>query len=836
MQLNIRLSPEVNKMLLFSGEEALRLYNDKITPTHLMLGILKLGDNAATDILRKLNADLASLKAELERKARNEVAARLMQLDELSPNMAAGRVIKQSVAESRQRGCATVNVEHVLLAMLREHGCDVAIALGEQNIYYNDVAALVRTNSNVTNGFGLTEREDDSDDDEPSDMRESGVRIAKERNKETKTPVLDNFGTDLTKAASDGLLDPVVGRKKEIERVAQILVRRKKNNPILIGEPGVGKSAIVEGLALRIVQHKIARILWNKRVIVLDMGSVVAGTKYRGQFEERMRAIEEELRKNPDVIIFIDEIHTLIGAGSSPGSMDAANLLKPALARGEIQCIGATTLSEYRKSIEKDGALERRFQKVLVSPTSPEETLDILRNLKPRYEEHHNVHYTDEALKACVRLTERYVSDRSFPDKAIDAMDEAGSSAHLMDIPVSPALEHMESEVKRLTELKNEAIKTQRYEEAADYRDQLKTAERALDYQKRVWENQLKENPQTVDAAQVATVVSRMTGIPVQRLGEEEHQRLRQMGDRLKRKVIGQDAAIDSLVRAIQRNRVGLKDPNRPIGAFMLIGPTGVGKTYLAEMLAEEMFGTRDALIRIDMSEYMEKHTVSRMIGSPPGYVGYDEGGQLTEKVRRNPYSIILFDEIEKAHHDVFNLLLQVMDEGRLTDGNGATIDFRNTIIMMTSNSGTRQLKDFGNGVGFAAARADAATDRQLARSIVEKSLRKQFAPEFLNRLTDIIYFDQLSPESILKIVDIELAPLRRRVMDMGYELEVSDAAKALLSRKGYDVQYGARPLKRAIQTLLEDPLCQLLLDGVEEGSALLAEANEEEIVISKKR
>ncbi len=687
------------------------------------------------------------------------------------------------------------------------------------------------TNYNITNGFGFIQRDDD--DEDMLGHVGAGTKIAPNKSDESKTPALDTFGTDLTKAAADGLLDPVVGRQDETERVAQILVRRKKNNPILIGEPGVGKSAIVEGIALRIVQRRIARVLWNKRVLVLDMGSVVAGTKYRGQFEERMRAIVSELRQNPDIIIFIDEIHTIIGAGSAPGSMDAANLLKPALARGEVQCIGATTLAEYRKSIEKDGALERRFQKVLVNATTIGETLNILHNLKGRYEEHHNVHYTDQALQACVRLTERYVSDRSFPDKAIDVMDEAGASMRIMDLPVSPELENMEKEVKRLTAQKDEAIKTQQYELAADYRDQLRTAQKALDYQRRAWENQLKENPQTVDEAQVAQIVSRMTGIPLQRIGEEEHQRLRLMADRLKAKVVGQDEAVGAIVRSIQRSRMGLKDPHHPIGAFMLVGPTGVGKTYLTEMLAEEMFGSKDALIRLDMSEYMEKHTVSRMIGSPPGYVGYDEGGQLTEQVRRRPYSIVLFDEIEKAHRDVFNLLLQVMDEGRLTDGNGATIDFRNTIIVMTSNSGTRQLKDFGKGVGFAS-RTDASQDKAMARSIVEKSLQKQFAPEFLNRLSDIIYFDQLSQESIVRIVDTELMPLIRRLEELGYSLTVSNDAKAVLARKGYDAQYGARPLKRAIQTMVEDPLCQLLLDGVQPGTAFIAEANGEEIRINQ--
>ncbi len=697
----------------------------------------------------------------------------------------------------------------------------------------NDIVAdATHRDADIVNGFNFSQSNDDEEDDAFLENNGTGTKTSTGNRNTSDTPALDSFGIDLTQAAAEGLLDPVVGRQNETERIAQILVRRKKNNPILIGEPGVGKSAIVEGLALRIVQHKIARILWDKRVMTLDMGSVVAGTKYRGQFEERMQAIVNELSKHPEIIIFIDEIHTIIGAGSAPGSMDAANLLKPALARGEVQCIGATTLNEYRKSIEKDGALERRFQKVLVSATTPEETIGILHNLKDRYEDHHNVTYTDEALEACVRLTERYVSDRCFPDKAIDAMDEAGASKHIVDLPVSPELERMEREVKRLTDLKNEAIKTQNYELAADYRDQLKTAQKALDYQKKEWESQLKSNPQTVDASQVASVVSRMTGIPMQRIGEEENQRLRLLGDRLKAKVIGQDDAINSLVRSIQRSRMGLKDPNRPIGAFILVGPTGVGKTYLTKMLAEEMFGTADAIIRLDMSEYMEKHTVSRMIGSPPGYVGYDEGGQLTEKVRRQPYSVILFDEIEKAHRDVFNLLLQVMDEGRLTDGNGTTIDFRNSIIIMTSNSGTRQLKEFGKGVGFASG-TDVTHDRNTSRSIVEKSLQKQFAPEFLNRLSDIIYFNQLSQDSIVKIVDIELTPLLKRIKEMGYSLAVTDKAKALLAQKGYDAQYGARPLGRAIQTMIEDPLCQLLLDGAQEGTAFIADTDGKEMTVN---
>ena len=831
--LNIRFSPEVNNILNISRKEAIRLYNDKITPVHLLLGILKQGSGHALEILHQLNADVNGLMAELEQQARQNVATSPFTAEELVLDNEASRIMKLSVLESRVTKNDAINVEHLLLAILKDESNDAARLLERQNITYQLVAETLMPHTDIKDGYGFTDEEEEDEEVTGHSAANNQQQATASKQRGTSTPALDSFGTDLTKAAAEGLLDPVVGREREIERVAQILSRRKKNNPILIGEPGVGKSAIVEGLALRIVSRKIARILWDKRVVVLDMGSVVAGTKYRGQFEERMRAIIVELQKNPDIIVFVDEIHTLIGAGSAPGTMDAANMLKPALSRGEIQCIGATTLDEYRKSIEKDGALERRFQKVIVAPTTTEETLAILRNLKSRYEDHHNVTYTDEALQACVRLTERFVTDRNFPDKAIDAMDEAGSRIHIMDVPISPEVERLEQEAEKLSLQKIEAVKAQNFELAADYRDQLKTIETALQQQKQIWEAQLKDNRQTVDAEQVADVVAMMTGIPVQRVGEEEHLRLRQMGDILKQKVIGQDDAIDSLVHAIQRSRVGLKDPKRPIGAFMLVGPTGVGKTHLTKMLAEEMFGSADALIRIDMSEYMEKHTVSRMVGAPPGYVGYEEGGQLTEQVRRKPYSIVLLDEIEKAHRDVFNLLLQVMDEGRLTDGNGTTIDFKNTVIIMTSNSGTRQLKEFGQGVGFAA-HSDVSQDKRLARSLVEKSLQKQFAPEFLNRLDDIIYFDQLSLESIKKIVDIELKPLVNRIKEMGYNLQVNDSAKELLAKKGYDVQYGARPLKRALQTLLEDPLCQLLLDNVSEGTTITAEANEDKIELKQ--
>ena len=660
---------------------------------------------------------------------------------------------------------------------------------------------------------------DEEDDDEMEDKR-LNPRSGRDEGKQStqtatpksanETPVLDTFGTDMTKAAEEGRLDPVVGREREIERLAQILSRRKKNNPILIGDPGVGKSAIVEGLASRIVQKKVSRILFDKRVIALDMTAVVAGTKYRGQFEERIRSILNELKKNPNVILFIDEIHTIVGAGSAAGSMDAANMLKPALARGEIQCIGATTLDEYRKNIEKDGALERRFQKIMVEPTTAEETLQILNNIKDRYEDHHNVTYTEAALEACVKLTDRYITDRKFPDKAIDALDEAGSRVHLTNINVPKEIEEQEKLIEEAKEKKNKAVKSQNFELAASFRDQEKDLIEALESMKIEWEKSIKDNRQVVDEEEIAFVVSMMSGVPVQRMAQAEGMKLSTMKDTLQSKVIAQNPAIEKLVKAIMRSRVGLKDPNKPIGTFMFLGPTGVGKTHLAKELAKYMFGSTDALIRIDMSEYMEKFTVSRLIGAPPGYVGYEEGGQLTERVRRKPYSIILLDEIEKAHPDVFNLLLQVMDEGRLTDSYGRIVDFKNTVIIMTSNIGTRQLKDFGRGVGFATqGRLD---DKEHSRSVITKALNKSFAPEFLNRIDEIITFDQLELEAIKSIIDIELVGLYSRIESIGYKLVLDDAAKNYIAEKGYDVQYGARPLKRAIQTYLEDNICEIIV------------------------
>ena len=775
-------------------------------------------------ILSQLGVDFKRLKSNLElvTKANSDNRDPL-----LSSN--ASRIVKLTLLEARAMKEEQAETEHLLLALLRDPSEITCKELGSFHVDYATIKNALTQKQDPQMGFGFTDEDaDDEYDEEDDDLhnigRASRTAASAHRNgKESGTPALDTFGTDLTRAAREGLLDPVVGRESEIQRVAQILCRRKKNNPILIGLPGVGKSAIVEGLALRIVQRKVARLLYDRRVIVLDLAGVVAGTKYRGQFEERLKAIINELQAHKEIILFIDEIHTIIGAGSAAGTMDAANMLKPALARGEVQCIGATTIDEYKKSIEKDGALERRFQKVLVEPTTIEETITILENIKERYEEHHNVTYTPEALRACVMLTDRYMTDRCLPDKAIDAMDEAGSRSHLVNIPVSEEITRKEELCLHLKELKDQAVQKQNFELAAEYRDQLANEQDRLDQMKKDWEHQLKEVREEIGEQQIAQVVAMMTGIPVQRVGESENQRLRNLGINLKGAVVGQDDAVDKLVHAIQRSRVGLKDPNKPIGTFMFLGPTGVGKTYLAKRLAVEMFGSEDALIRVDMSEYMEKHTVSRMVGAPPGYVGYEEGGQLTDRVRRKPYSIVLLDEIEKAHPDVFNILLQVMDEGRMTDGNGTTVDFRNTVVVMTSNTGTRQLKDFGQGIGFTHGDTQ---NREYARSIIQKTLQKQFSPEFLNRLDDVIFFDQLSKESLHKIVDIEMRPLLRRIEEMGYNIQLTDAARDWLANRGYDVQFGARPLKRLIQTAVEDAFCQLILEGkIAEGQVVQADA-----------
>lgn len=823
-----RFSTQVSQILGFSRDEAIRLQNENVTPVHILLGILRDPRCVASEIVCRFCDNPKQLKAQLESVARQKTAIVTPHPDDMTLDAKASKILKLCVLEAKNLQSDTVESEHMLLAILRENDNEASQILAQNQLTYDDVMTAVRPQTDVKDGFGFS----DADEEDEDDVRpQSKTATSAPR---TATPALDNFGTDLTKIAKAGKLDPVVGREKEIERMAQVLCRRKKNNPVLIGEPGVGKSAIVEGLALRIVNHQISRSLWNKRVISLDLGGVVAGTKYRGQFEERIRSIIVELQKNPDIIVFIDEIHTLVGAGSAPGSMDAANMLKPALARGEIQCVGATTLDEYRKSIEKDGALERRFQKILVDATTPEETIQILTNLKEHYEEHHQVTYTPEAIKACVTYTERYITDRSFPDKALDALDEAGAREHIKDVPVSEEILDQEHLIVRLTEKKDKAASQQNFELAADYRDQLKQAEAELAVMQQKFAEEQNKHRRTVDVQQIAEVVSIMTGIPVQRIGEEENQRLRNLAPTLSSTVIGQDDAIKQIARAIQRSRVGLKDPKKPIGTFMFVGPTGVGKTYLAKKLAEEMFGSEDALIRIDMSEYMEKHTVSRMVGAPPGYVGYDEGGQLTERVRRKPYSIVLLDEIEKAHQDVFNLLLQVTDEGRLTDGNGTTVDFRNTIIIMTSNCGTRQLKEFGHGVGFATP-TTVQQDKEFARSLVKKALQKQFAPEFLNRLDDIINFDQLDQEAIRKIVDIELRPLKRRISDLGYSLQLTDEAKDFLGQKGYDAQYGARPLKRALQNYLEDPICELMMsdEAPVMGSILNVELDSDKLKIN---
>lgn len=820
--MNNPFSQRISDVIQFGKEEANRLRNNYIGPEHLLLGIIREGEGKAVQILESLYVDLKQVKKEIEDELRLAAEASDNYSEEITFNEKASKILKMSILESRMLKSPTTDTEHMLLAIMRENQNRASQVLEENEVTYQKVMDKLVPKAEPQGGLDFGEEEEDEDEgirrqptgngDSSSFSQESRSATRTQQQKPNNdTPVLDSFGTDMTKAAMEGKLDPIVGREKEIERLAQILSRRKKNNPILIGEPGVGKSAIVEGLALRIIEKKVSRILFDKRVVALDMTAVVAGTKYRGQFEERIRAILNELKKNPNIILFIDEIHNIVGAGSAAGSMDAANMLKPALARGEIQCIGATTLDEYRQNIEKDGALERRFQKVIVEPTTPEETLQILQNIKDKYEEHHNVTYTDEALQACVKLTDRYITDRNFPDKAIDAMDETGSRVHLKNITVPKEIEEQERMIDEARAHKNDAVRLQDFELAASFRDREKSLMSELEEMKQRWEESLKENRETVDKDQIADVVSMISGIPVQRMAQAEGIRLRGMKEQLLSKVIAQDKAVDTLVKAIQRSRVGLKDPNKPIGTFLFLGPTGVGKTHLAKELAKQMFGSADALIRIDMSEYMEKFTVSRLVGAPPGYVGYEEGGQLTEKVRRKPYSIVLLDEIEKAHSDVFNLLLQVMDEGRLTDSYGRTVDFKNTVIIMTSNIGTRQLKEFGKGIGFAAqTRTD---DKEYSRSVITKALNKSFAPEFINRLDEIITFDQLDIEALTKIIEIELKGLYERIESLGYKLEIDDEAKRYVASKGYDVQFGARPLKRSIQNNLEDGLAELILN-----------------------
>lgn len=814
-----QFSPRVSEVLAFSRQEATRLASNVVGPEHLLLGILRGSGGPVNELFERQNTDIEAMRLQLEELAKAHAQHVPMPNNEVALNEMANNILKLAVLEARIQNTQTVDVQHLLLAMLHDRVDNAAKqVLESNNLNYEDTLAYLQKRAMPSqDSLGLS----DDEEDEPMPGNSGAQRNERAQATQTakgngKTPILDSFSTDLTQAAMEDKLDPVVGREQEILRVTEILSRRKKNNPIIIGEPGVGKSAIVEGLAQLIAKRKTSPVLFNKRIVSLDMAGMVAGTKYRGQFEERIRGLLKEIENNPDIIVFIDEMHTIIGAGSTPGSMDAANIMKPALARGTIQCVGATTLDEYRNSIEKDGALERRFQKVIVEPTTADETLQILENIKDRYERHHHVAYTEDALRACVKLTERYVTDRAFPDKAIDALDEVGAKVHLQHVEVPPAIIEKEKELDEAKLKKQNAVVNQNYELAANYRDMQLRLEKELEALNYAWAFGDNDNRQPVTEKEVAEVVSIMTGVPVQRMAETEGVRLKGMANELKQAVVAQDAAIEKMTKAILRNRVGLKEPNHPIGVFMFLGPTGVGKTYLAKKLAQFMFGSDDALIRVDMSEYTESFNVSRLVGAPPGYVGYEEGGQLTERVRRKPYSIVLLDEIEKAHGNVFNLLLQVLDEGRLTDGNGRLVDFRNTVIIMTSNAGTRQLKEFGRGVGFNTGGALGLNmdekDKEYARSIIQKSLSKQFAPEFLNRLDEIITFDQLDLNAINRIVDIELKGLYKRVEDLGYHLEITTEAKTFVASKGYDVQFGARPLKRAIQTYIEDLLAERIL------------------------
>ena len=810
-------SPRVKEVLSHSKDEALRLGHDFIGTEHLLLGILKDGSGKAISILDQLDIDLEHLRRKVEILSPSNTE-NLTSNDKKNLRLTrqAERAIKTTFLEAKLFQSATINTAHLLLCILRNENDPTTRLMQKMKVDYDTVKEQFK--SMITQDEDYLDSPSADSFSESSDLPEEENTSNKsssstKKGVKSKTPVLDNFGRDLTKFAEENKLDPVVGRSKEIERVSQILSRRKKNNPLLIGEPGVGKSAIAEGLALRIVQKKVSRILYNKRVITLDLASLVAGTKYRGQFEERMKAVMNELEKNRDIILFIDEIHTIVGAGGATGSLDASNMFKPALARGEVQCIGATTLDEYRQHIEKDGALERRFQKVIVEPTSIDETIEILQNIRERYEDHHNVRYTDEALSACVSLTNRYISDRFLPDKAIDALDEAGSRVHIINMNVPKQILELEKKLEDVRVLKNEVVKKQRYEEAAKLRDDEKRLEKELEDAQTAWEEESKQHREVVDAEQVADVVSMMSGIPVTKIATAESNKLAELPNVLKKKLIGQDAAVDKVARAIQRNRAGLKDPNKPIGSFIFLGQTGVGKTQLTKVLARELFDSEDALIRIDMSEYMEKFAISRLVGAPPGYVGYEEGGQLTEKVRRKPYAVILLDEIEKAHPDIFNMLLQVLDDGYLTDSLGRKIDFRNTIIIMTSNIGARQIKDFGQGVGFGTA-AKKAQEGDHNRGVIEKALKKAFAPEFLNRIDDVVVFNALEKEDIHKIIDIELKKVIHRIEDLGYKIELSKVAKEFIAEKGFDKQYGARPLKRAIQKYIEDLLAEEIVNN----------------------
>ncbi|MDG4945970.1 ATP-dependent Clp protease ATP-binding subunit [Weeksellaceae bacterium KMM 9713] len=828
--MNDNFSQRVKDVIAYSKEEALRLGHDNIGTEHLVLGILRDGEGKAVKLLKSLNVDLQEVRQKIEvlspPKEKIDTTNKNLQLTKQ-----AERALKTTFLEAKLFHSQSVNTVHLLLCILRNEGDPVTKLINKFDVDYDTLKDEFKFHfqedtTPQSPSMDASYSEDDDDTPRRPGSGSTGKGGAAGAPK-SKTPVLDNFGRDLTQLAHEGKMDPVVGREKEIERVSQILSRRKKNNPLLIGEPGVGKSAIAEGLALRIIQRKVSRVLYNKRVITLDLASLVAGTKYRGQFEERMKAIMNELEKNDDIILFIDELHTIVGAGGATGSLDASNMFKPALARGEIQCVGATTLDEYRQYIEKDGALERRFQKVMVEPTSPEETLEILNQIKDKYENHHNVTYTDDALKACVNLTARYITDRYLPDKAIDALDEAGSRVHIKNIKVPQEILDLEAKLEEVREAKAKAVKGQKYEEAARLRDDEKQVESDLSIEQDKWQADAKENREIVSEENVAEVVSMMSGIPVHRVAEGEMKKLAHMAKSMKTKLIGQDTAVEKVVKAIQRNRAGLKDPMRPIGSFIFLGTTGVGKTQLAKVLAKELFDTEDALIRIDMSEYMEKFAVSRLVGAPPGYVGYEEGGQLTEQVRRKPYSVVLLDEIEKAHPDVFNILLQVLDDGHITDSLGRKIDFRNAIIVLTSNIGTRQLKDFGDGVGFGTSAKLGSTDER-AKSTIENALKKTFAPEFLNRIDDVIIFNALEKEDILKIIDIELNKLYERLEALGYYLDLTEEAKSFIADKGYDKNYGARPLKRAIQKYIEDPMAEEIINSeIHEGDRLLLELNE---------
>ena len=812
-----KFSPRVKDVIAFSREEALRLGHDYIGTEHLLLGLIREGDGMAIKILKTLGVDTARVRHSVEEAVKGTSTTSL-NLGNIPLTKQAEKVLKITYLEAKIFKSEIIGTEHLLLSILRDEDNVASQILLQYEINYEVVKAEVEQNKEE---FKDEAPGSAAGGDEEFPEEESFTQPKKVSDIKSKTPVLDNFGRDLTKSAEEGKLDPIVGRDKEIERVSQILSRRKKNNPILIGEPGVGKSAIAEGLALRIIQRKVSRVLFNKRVVTLDLASLVAGTKYRGQFEERMKAVMNELEKSPDVILFIDEIHTIVGAGGASGSLDASNMFKPALARGEIQCIGATTLDEYRQFIEKDGALDRRFQKVMVEPATPAETLEILTRIKEKYEEHHGVVYTPEAISACVNLTARYISDRFLPDKAIDALDEVGSRVHLINIHVPQNIIDIEDKIEEIKVEKNKVVRSQKYEEAAKLRDTEKHLLEELDQAKVAWEAETKTKRFEVTEDDVAEVVAMMTGIPVQRVGQTDSQKLLGMFEAINKRVIGQEDAVLKLTKAIQRTRAGLKDPKKPIGSFIFLGPTGVGKTELAKELARFMFDTEDALIQIDMSEYMEKFAVSRLVGAPPGYVGYEEGGQLTEKVRRKPYAVILLDEIEKAHPDVFNLLLQVLDEGQLTDSLGRKVDFRNTVVIMTSNIGARQLKDFGQGVGFSTtAKTDQADTH--SRGVIESALKKAFAPEFLNRIDDVVVFNSLGKEEIFKIIDIELKSLFSRISDLGYQIKLTDAAKEFIAEKGFDANFGARPLKRAIQKHLEDPIAEEILKGdLHEGDTL---------------